>query len=263
MLHLGTVPYLVARPLTAGLDAAAGVKLTVAPPAVLARELAAGRLDAALASSILSVEDSGLRLWVEGPVIAARRAVRSVLLFLQPGLCGPHKVRNLISDRDSRTGAALARIALREAYRAEFEERQAAPGEDPFRAGADAVQLIGDPALEAQVDHPEWDVVDLGVTWNDLTRLPFVYAGWIGRTGFDPASAAAVLLPAAERGLAARTGLVEEGVQSLGLERSFLQRYLLEDMAYRLPPAEVRAALAEFGLRHRRNLAPTAGLPIR
>ncbi|TAH34459.1 MAG: hypothetical protein EYC70_16085 [Planctomycetota bacterium] len=263
MLRVGTVPYLVARPLTEGLGRLPGVELRVAPPAELGRDLAQGRLDVALASSILSLENPEWRLWEEGPLIAAPRAVRSVLLFLRPGLCGPNKVQSLILDPNSRTGAALARILLRDAYAAEFEERTAPPGSDPFRLGADAVQRIGDPALEAVVDHPEWECVDLGVTWNDLTRLPFIYAGWIGSSGFDPASAAGVLLPAAERGLARREAYVDEGVRSLGLERQFLRRYLFEDMAYRLPGAVVRASLAEFGARHRRNLHPTTGTGIR
>lgn len=263
MLRVGTVPYLVARPLTEGLERNPAVALLAAPPAVLAGELEAGRLDVALASSLLAVEDPRKRLWTGGPVIAARGPVRSVLLFLRPGLCGPNKVESLCLDPASRTGAALARIVLREAFHAEFEERGVREGQDPFSQGADAVQRIGDPALEAQVDHPEWECLDLGVTWNALTRLPFVYAGWIGRDGFDPSSAASELLPAAERGLAARERIAAEGARSLGLDLAFLRRYLLEDMAYRLPEEEIRSALAEFGLRHRRNLQPTTGVPKR
>lgn len=256
MLRIGTVPYLVARPLTAGLDRDHRVRLSVAPPALLAEELKAGRLDVALASSILAVEDARLRLWEEGPVIAARRACRSVLLFLRPGLPGPGAVRSLRTDPASRTGAALARVLLRDTFGARFEERRGAAGEDPFAAGADAVQLIGDAALRVAGAPGEWEVVDLGVTWNDLTRLPFVYAGWIGREGFHPAEAGEVLLAAAERGLAARPALVEDGVAATGRGAAFLRRYLCDDMDYRLPAPLVRAALAEFRARLARRFDP-------
>jgi len=260
-LRIGTVPYLVARPLGWGLAEQPGVELLVAPPSVLARELRAGRLDVALASSILcdrvqGPDGEGLCLWEEGPVIAARGAVRSVLLLLRPGLPGPEAVRRLCPDPHSRTGRALARIVLADAFGAAFEELVSPAGSDPFASGADAVQRIGDPALRERVRRRDWTVLDLGATWRTLTRRAFVYAGWIGRPGFDPALAAAPLLEAAEKGLAARSALVAEGACRLGLEEAFLRRYLFEDLAYDLPAAEVRGALEEFGRRLARHPEP-------
>ena len=247
-LRVGTVPYLVARPLSWGLAAQGGVALTVGTPAELARGLREERLDVALASSILSLGDDPLPLWSGGPVIAARRHIRSVLLFLRPGSCGPHQVRRLVTDPDSRTGRALAEIVLRDRFGADFVAEPFPRGQDPFRSGADAVQLIGDPALEALVDRPDWIPVDLGETWNELTRLPFVFAGWIGRRRFNPADAAEVLLSAMEKGLEARSALLREGA-TLGQDEAFLRRYLFEDLSYRLPAHEVRASLDEFARR--------------
>lgn len=256
-LRVGTVPFLVARPLTEGLAEAEGVELEAAPPAVLTRKLREGELDVALASSVLAIEEPDCRFWTAGPVIASRGPVRSVLLFLRPGLCGPHAVERLCTDPRSRTGSALARLLLEQAHGAEFGWEESAPGEDPFAAGADAVQRIGDAAMEAVVDHPEWTAVDLGETWHQLTRLPFVFAGWIGRPGFDPAAAGDVLSRAAESGLARRDRLVEAGAAELGLDRAFLERYLKEDVIYQLPEREVRAALDEF----RRRLPPGSPSP--
>ncbi|HEX9793854.1 MAG TPA: MqnA/MqnD/SBP family protein [Planctomycetota bacterium] len=258
VLRVGTVPFLVARPLTEGLAADPQVRLTFAPPAQLAVGLETGALDVALASAEVCAQvrgpsDPRFRLWEEGPVIASRGAVRSVLLFLRPGLCGPSRIETLAPDPHSRTGRALARILLHEAYAADFAELAADPGADPFQSGADAVQLIGDRALDAVIEQPAWTVVDLGETWHRLTRLPFVYAGWIGREGFDPADAADRLRPAAERGLAARPALIDEGVREHAYDRSFLDRYLNQDVVYHLSVDELRATLQEFGLRLARS----------
>ena len=45
MVRIGTVPFLVARPISFGLDQHAELQLTVAPPAELGRLLRAGELD--------------------------------------------------------------------------------------------------------------------------------------------------------------------------------------------------------------------------
>jgi len=246
LLRLGTVPFLVARPLTEGLGAEEGVTLTVAPPAELVQMLEAGRLDLALASSILSIEKPAFRLWVEGPLIACRGPIRSVLLFLRPGLEDPSRVETLTCDPASRTGRALARILLARKWKATFREQVAPPDADPFSPGPDAVQLIGDAALLALGEHAAWSVLDLGETWTRWTRLPFVFAGWIGRRGFDPAAAGEVLRAAARRGLARREALVEESVRTLGLEAGFLRRYLMEDLSYELPVPEVLASMEAF-----------------
>ena len=250
MLRVGTVPYLVARPLTWGLEERADVELVAAPPSELARGLAAGELDVALASSILAVEDPRYRLWEQGPVIASRGPVRSVLLLLRPGLVDPSGVRRVGLDPHSRTGRVLATSILRDRWRADFEAVELAGDDQDFAAGVDAVQRIGDPALLATAERPDWRPVDLGAEWFELTGLPFVFAGWVGRPGFDPARAAEVLEPAATAGLGRRRQFAA-AADLPGLESSFLEDYLLRDIRYRLPAAEVRAAMAEFGRRVR------------
>lgn len=266
--RIGTVPYRVARPLTLGLDADPRVELIAAPPARLAALLRDGELDLALASSVLATGREPLEIWDEGPVIASDGPVRSVQLFLRPGVA-PAQVKRWMADPDSRTGQALAALALREVYGAEAERvepvmppghedtppRSGAP--DPFalaeRQDVDAVQLIGDPALAALRERPDWTPLDLGEAWREATGLPFVFAGWIARRGFHPADAAVPLEAAAERGLAARAELAREaaasGEPAAALGEDFWRRYLLEDVRYRLPVQQVRDSLQEFGLR--------------
>jgi chorismate dehydratase len=42
----------------------------------------------------------------------------------------------------------------------------------------DFVLLIGNPGIEFRRRNPTHEIFDLGAAWYELTRLPFVYAGW-------------------------------------------------------------------------------------
>ncbi len=265
MLKIGTVPFLVARPLTWGLADRDDVELVEALPADLVRMLRQGEVDVALASSILSLEPENFPFWYDGPVIAADGAVRSVLVLLREG-CEASAVQRMALDPASRTGRALAEIVFRDHFGAAPQLVEYAPREavrlsdcplDVANDGPtsfDGVQIIGDLALKLADRNPEKKIVDLGETWKQLTRLPFVYAGWIGRQGFDPAEAAHILHGAAVEGMAQRQSLAEEGARQLGLSPTFIRRYLCQDLSYTLPSELVRSSLAEFQAR--------LGLPV-
>lgn len=250
MLRVGSVPYLVARPLTMGLKQDPRVTLVHAEPSRLARGLTDGSLDVALASSVLAAVPPRLPLWMDGPLIAAHGPIRSVLLFTRPELRSPREVRSWLADPASRTGRALAGILLRDLWETEASVSDPPPGSDLFAAAdacaADAVQIIGDAALRAQAEPGGWQAHDLGSAWRELTGLPFVFAGWIGRAGFDFATAAAVLAEAAARGAQQLDALIAEAGPRHPLGREFVRRYLAEDLAWHLPRATLEASLAEF-----------------
>jgi chorismate dehydratase len=246
MIRIGTVPYLVAKPLTAGLAQNPEVRLEVATPAELELSLRNGRLDVALASSILALGPDPLSFWTGGPVVASHGPVHSVQLFLRPGLEHPSGARTVLLDPHSRTGRGMARILLKDFFGAAPLYADPPLGECPFQSGADAVQLIGDPALRALVEQKDWQNVDLGETWLELTRLPFVYAGWVSRPGFDVEIAAPLLKEAAAFGMQQREKYIDEALATLPLDATFLRRYLYEDMRYILAGKKVRQALAEF-----------------
>lgn len=246
MIRIGTVPYLVAKPLTAGLAENQKVRLEVATPAELELSLRQGKIDVALASSILALGPNPLSFWSGGPVVASQGPVHSVQLFLRPGLEHPSGARTVLLDPHSRTGRGLARISLKDFFGAAPLYTDGTPGECPFESGADVVQLIGDPALRALAERQDWKSLDLGETWHEFTRLPFVYAGWISRPGFDVENAAPLLKEAVAVGLKQREKYVAEASATLPLDSDFLHRYLFEDMRYILAEAKVRQALAEF-----------------
>src|SRR5262245_19350510 len=168
MFTVGTVPWLNAVPLLAGLDRDA--RVVAAVPALLSKALAAGELDAALLPVAEAIRGVGVG-FLGHHGIASEGPVASVLLFLKRPLA---EVRTVVLDAASRTGAALSRHLVERGASGPVRFRTAArPGPDPDSEEADAVLVIGDPALEAA---RRWkgEVLDLGQEWTRLTGLPFV-----------------------------------------------------------------------------------------
>ncbi|MFK5956136.1 MAG: hypothetical protein QM477_06805 [Planctomycetota bacterium] len=249
--RVGTVPYLVARPLTFGLSEDPRIELIEAPPSDLSAMLHRGDLDLALASSVLALDTPPLSMWMEGPVIASDGPIHSVLLFLAPGVEKPEAIRRWFADPFSRTGRRLTQWLMHHAWKnAEAELLEVPQDMDAFEAaielGVDAVQLIGDPALLAVPANPDWTIIDLGSAWKATAKKPFVFAGWMMRDGFELGKLAEVLENAAENGLGKRQEFARESAAGDDVRQAFLTRYLCEDLRYRLSANEVRDCLAEF-----------------
>ena len=109
-LRVGSVPYLVGRPLDQGLDEEPGIELRRAVPAKLVQGLREGSLDVALVSSIELFRQPGCR-YLDQLAVAGRGAVGSVQLFLRQPL---HEVRRIALDPASRAAATLVRTLLDE-----------------------------------------------------------------------------------------------------------------------------------------------------
>ncbi len=242
MFTLGTVPYLNAVPITAELEGRARVLSAV--PARLGAWLERREIDAALLpvyEALHGVGDGFLGRYG----IASRGAVGSVLLFLRTPL---EDVRTLVLDAASRTSAALARYLVAKHGPGPLQVRTTdEPGPDPTRVDADAVLVIGDPALEAA---RRWTgpVLDLGEAWMRETGLPFVYARWTARTGLTDAERERLTLlvnEAAERGLARRAELARRWAEERGADAEAAARYVLHNVWYDLGSAE-EAGLARY-----------------
>lgn len=185
-MRLGLVRYLNARPLDYGFrQDLAGADLLEDTPARLVNELLAGRLDAALISSVECLRNadrlgSCLRVGV-----CARREVRSILFFARKGdVADPTTAdfRRVYVDRGSRSSVALLKVLLRRRGRTElpeFEERDPAAIPDLVR-GDCAGLLIGDGAMDFRYGprFGEFDCRDLAGWWHEREGLPFVFALW-------------------------------------------------------------------------------------
>jgi chorismate dehydratase len=250
LLNVGSVPYLVGRPLDLGLERDPALCYTRAVPSQLVEGLRSGRLDIALVSSIELFRRPGYSV-LPGPCVAGQGFVGSVQLFLRRPLA---ETRRIALDPASRTSAALVAALL--ALDGEADQRfiEVAPGSDP-RADGDAWLRIGDQALQESAElgaeseaacgatGPAWN---LSAEWRRRTGLPFVFACWIARPGIDLGPHQERFVSAWARGQAAIPALARGAARDLGLDPARLARYLGQECCYRLEPGVQAASLARF-----------------
>jgi predicted solute-binding protein len=223
-VRVGSVPYLNALPLTSALDCI----LTRLEPRALAQALRDGALDVALVPVMEVLDASSLYRVADGVAIGAKREVYSVYLRHTVPLS---EIRSVALDAASKTSTELARIVLERFHNLRPEYRK--PGEQ-----ADAVLMIGDPAIKYRRAHPEEKYLDLGAEWREHTGMPFVFAVWAMRLPLLKAwFTARGLRTAAKLGRAKRGKLAADD-----FERIYLREYLSNALG-----AEQKKSIALFG----------------
>ena len=263
-LRVGSVPYLVGRPLDSGLDREPGISVARLVPAELVRALRAGELDVALVSSIELFRKPGYR-YLDGLAVSGEGSVASVQVFLRKPIAD---VRSVALDPSSEAAATLVRVLLAEGG-VEREFVEVAPGLDPSAASADAWLEIGDPALRRYLSPGAPPVFNPSQEWAARTGLPFAFAVWIVRPGVALRQGQIEAFARARGRGAARIGaLAAEASRAWKLPLDACTRYLAEECRYdpgpRLEPALLayRDAAAALGL-CRGDLAPEAiAVPI-
>jgi len=234
-LRIGSVPYLNAQPLIEGLG-----EIVLDVPTRLTESFRRGELDVALLPSFESIRRPDLPV-VPGICVASPGPVDSVLLFSDRPI---ETCRSVALDDSSLTSTALARVLFAERWRTAPEFRSCAPDVDPRASGADAVLLIGDPAM--RVPRVGLTVTDVATAWREWTDLPFCFALWIARDEESAVAAEPILAAAKERGLARRQEIAGGAAKEIGLPAGFLLTYLTERITYDLGDGE-QAALAKYG----------------
>ncbi|HUX66192.1 MAG TPA: menaquinone biosynthesis protein [Terriglobales bacterium] len=261
MLRIAAIEFLNAAPLMWGLEGDARFRLAYTLPSACADALREGSAELGVIPVIELARVGGL-VGLEGLGVAARAEagaeVRSILLVSRRPAA---EVRRLGLDRASRTSAALVQILLRRRFGAEFAVQ---PGDADWRRGlaeADAVLLIGDPALRLRVsgeaEAAGLRVYDLAREWQAWTGLPFVFALWGIRAEAFEANREWLpqrLEQALEQGLEQREALVAAWAPRLRLAPEEVRRYLAENVAYHLTAAH------QEGLRRFFALAAADGL---
>jgi len=263
-LRVGSVPYLVGRPLDFGLERESGITVSRLVPAQLVRALREGELDVALVSSIELFRQPGYR-YLDGLAVSGEGSVASVQVFLRKPLA---EVRRVALDPSSEAAATLVRVLLTEKG-VEREFVEVAPGDDPSRAEADAWLEIGDPALRRYLSPGAPAVFNPSQEWAARTGLPFAFAVWIVRPGVALRQSEIEAFSRARARGAARIGaLAAEASRAWKLPLEACTRYLTEECRYepgaKLEPALLayRDAAAALGL-CRKNLTPEAiAVPI-
>ncbi len=233
-ITIGTVPYLNALPLTAGLSG-----LVRAVPGRLAAMFREGALDVALLPIFEWVRDPS-RPIVGSGAICSPGPVDSVLLFSR---VPPEQARTVWLDESSLSSTALVKVLFAEHFKAVPDFSGCGPNTDPREVDADAVLLIGDPALKAPRDG--LIVTDLAGAWRSLTSLPFCFAAWLARDEKIAERVTEEIEEARERGLASRHAIAERESPEMGIPAEVLYRYLTTRITYDLGEQE-RAAIRRF-----------------
>lgn len=249
-LRIGAVTYLNTVPLVRGLrEQLVDAELLFDYPSRLADELAAGRLDVALAPCIELARHPEWSI-VSSACIGCRGPVLSVkVLFRRP----PSEVRTLALDEGSRTSAVLAQILLADRFGVRPKLQLLPLASSPLDSTADAVLVIGDRAIRSPTDGfcESWD---LGEEWVETTGLPFVFAVWSARPGVELGDVEALLNVARDRGLRELGSIATEQAAAMDLPRPLVLQYLRDNLNFYLDGPERRGLdlyfrrAAELGL---------------
>ena len=240
--RIGSVQYLNAAPLTWGL----GADLVLTTPARLAERLQKAELDAGLVSIVEVLYHDHYDV-LDGIAIASDGPVKSVFLAHRKPLA---ELTEIYCDPASLTSVRLLQVLL-----AEYGLRPALRPLASYAAaaGAEAVLLIGNAALDFLPAPAEYAVWDLGAAWKALTGLPFVYAIWALRRDRDHAALRARLREARDQGLAH----LEELIQGRPEYNAALRReYLTHCIRYGLGDAEKQGIARFIGLLRRHGFGP-------
>ncbi len=251
-VRIGAVNYLNSKPLIEGLNLLAPkAELILDYPSRLADGLAHGLLDVALIPSIECLRDKGYEI-VSDACVATHGPVLSVKLYSRVPVA---EIRSLALDEGSRTSAVLAQIMLAERYGVKPEIQPLPLSLSTNGTDADAVVIIGDRAIKPPREKfaATWD---LGEEWLDWTGLPFVFAMWATREGFELGNVEEALNRARDRGVENIAAIARREAPVLGLSEQSAIDYLSKNLYYQFGSAE-RSGLVLFQqLAVKRGLAP-------
>lgn len=230
-IRVGAVSFLNTKPLIYGLER--DVDLRLAVPSELLPLLQSAEVDVALLPTADIPKVPGAKILAAAGGIGSDGETHTVRIFSNRPI---DRITTLLCDTDSHTSVQLARIILRERY-----------GIEPTIAPLDRTStptapclLIGDKVIaEAPTLLPIQ--IDLGAEWKALTGLPFVFAAWTARPGFDAAAIEKTLEKARQSGLAHVNDLVAEFAVPRGWPPALLQKYYTQYLRYEIGLRELSA----------------------
>lgn len=239
-VRLGSVNYLNARPLIAGLGGPDDARFTVRcdPPSRCAALLEDGAIDLGLIPTI-AYHDRPDDCIVPGVSIASEGPVASVAVFTRRPIA---EVTSLALDTSSRTSVALTRIMCRRRFGISPSFARHSPDLPAMLAAYDAALVIGDPALFADLDAVSAAVgapvgkIDLGALWTEMTGLPFVWAFWAGRPGAAPPDVVRALQATRDAGVAQSDALADAYVAGTPAWQPLARTYLRQHIQFGLTP---------------------------
>jgi chorismate dehydratase len=237
-VRIGAVGYLNARPLVYGLDRQPRFQVRYDVPSECARLLHAGEIDLGLIPSIEYLRGGPYAI-VPDLAIASDGPVASVSIFTTRPM---RDVRSIALDTSSRTSVALVRVLCARLFAIDPALESRGPDLDDMLDRCDAALIIGDKALfqdpQSSRRSREITTIDLGLAWQQLTGLPFVYAFWAGRPQVLTSDDVKALVRARDEGVRRPEELAREYLGSTPQWHALGADYLRDNIKYYLGERE-------------------------
>lgn len=238
--HISAISYLNTAPLMWDFlhgQAAEEFDISYTIPSACAAALRQGTADIGIIPAAAYTGIADLQI-IPGVAIAARRAVRSILLVSKVPL---EKIYSVALDTSSMTSVVLTKVLFAKWFKGNRVFTPMPPDLDSMLQGHDAALVIGDPAL--QIDRSKYITFDLAEEWISLTGMPFVFAFWAVRKAALEQNSIALDLPeifqkSRDHGLEAASlrQIAEEWAPRLELTQTDIHRYLTQSIHYYLDP---------------------------
>jgi chorismate dehydratase len=240
--RVGSVRFLNAVPLTRGLED----EVVFATPSELAGMLQRDELDTAMVS-VTEVLLKDRYDVLDGIAIASLGEVQSVLLASRHPI---EEAKAIYCDPASLTSVNLLRVLLAERGLSPELKRLASYDHATL---PDHTLLIGDNALDLLRSPGDFQIMDLGAAWFELTKLPFVYAVWALRRGIDNSALRRQLREARDFGLDTIETILRERTD---YDYDFRKDYLTWHIHFHLGQDEKRGIRKFMELLEKHGLGP-------
>ncbi len=245
--RVGSVYFLNARPLTFQLEDHDEVSLELAAPSRLAGAIEDGSLDAALIPSIdYQHVPNPLTILPVGAVCSAGE-VLTVRVFSRAPLS---QIDTLCCDPDSHTSIVLAQIIWKLKYNRLLNIAPLQTCRD-FTDDS-SILLIGDKVLD-QLNHWPYEL-DLGLTWDQLTHLPFVYAFWVAPEIVESGPLVDILRQAYLQGVANLSRIADLYGPQHGFDPALAEKYLSHHLCFTFGSQQMRGLTKFYQLAHELDL---------
>ncbi|MEO5924050.1 MAG: menaquinone biosynthesis protein [Bryobacteraceae bacterium] len=231
--RVSAVSYLNTVPLVWGLTHDPALRdvfdVNFALPSLCAQQMAAGQADIGI---LPVIEMARQKLdYFPGTGIACHGPVRTILLISKVPYA---QIKTLAVDAGSRTSVMLSRVILAEQYGASPTTVAMPADMESMLAHADAALIIGDPALHIDPETIQYNCLDLGAEWVNMTGLPMVFAVWSARKELILDRYADAFRASCRYGLDHMDDIVTEQSPIRGISEELTRAYLTKHIVFEL-----------------------------